>query len=80
MKRLVVNNIAIVAILGFIASGRICLISPEELRIAGKALTAEIAILTLAYFTAVILNIRVLVPRLPVAFRSFRYADIDIQS
>ena len=64
MKRKIANNMAIVAILGFIALGRIYLVSPEGLRIAGTALTVEIAILTLAYFMATILNIRVLVPRL----------------
>lgn len=44
--------------------GRVCLVSPEGLRIAGTAVAAEIATLTLAYFMATVLNIRILVPRL----------------
>jgi sensor histidine kinase YesM len=64
MKRTVFKGIALVAILMFIALGRICLVSPEGMRIAGTALAAEVVMLTLAYLAATALNVRTLVPRL----------------
>jgi sensor histidine kinase YesM len=59
-----IANTALIAILVFIALGRVCLISPEGLQIAGRALAAEVVMLTLAYLAATVLNVRVLVPRL----------------
>lgn len=64
MKRKIANNLALIAVLGFIAMGRIYLISSEGLRIAHTALVVEVVLITLTYFAATILNIRVLVPRL----------------
>ncbi|KAA6325916.1 hypothetical protein EZS27_024917 [termite gut metagenome] len=64
MKRKIANNLALIAVLGFIAMGRIYLISSEGLRIAHTAVVVEVVLITLTYFAATILNIRVLVPRL----------------
>ncbi|GHT38187.1 hypothetical protein FACS189435_4450 [Bacteroidia bacterium] len=73
MKRKILNNLALVAVLGFIAFGKIYVVSPEGLRIARMALMEEVALLTLAYFTAIILNIRVLAPRLLLRNRFMAY-------
>jgi sensor histidine kinase YesM len=64
MKRKIANNLALIAVLGLIAMGRIYLISSEGLRIAHTALVVEVVSITLTYFAATILNLRVLVPRL----------------
>jgi sensor histidine kinase YesM len=64
MKHSPANRIALVAILMFIALGRVCLVSPEGLRMAGVALAVEVVMLTSAYVAATVLNVRVLVPRL----------------
>jgi sensor histidine kinase YesM len=64
MKQSLPNNIALLAILICIALGRICLVSPEGLQIAGAALAAEVIILTSAYLAATLLNVRILVPQL----------------
>ncbi|GHT08797.1 hypothetical protein FACS189426_05300 [Bacteroidia bacterium] len=73
MKRKIVNNLALVAILGFIAFGKIYVVSPEGLRAARTALMEEVTVLTLAYFAAIILNIRVLAPRLLLRNRFMAY-------
>ena len=64
MVRKIANNIALIAVFGFVALGRIYLVPPEGLQIAGAALAAEVVILTLAFSIATVLNIRLLVPRL----------------
>jgi sensor histidine kinase YesM len=64
MKRKIANNLALIAVLGLIAMGRIYLISSKGLRIAHTALVVEVVSITLTYFAATILNLRVLVPRL----------------
>jgi sensor histidine kinase YesM len=73
MKRTAARNMAIFAIFGFIALGRIYPVSPEGLRVAGTAVAAEVAALTLAYCMATILNLRVLVPRLLLCNRFAAY-------
>ncbi len=61
---------------GFIALGRLYLVSPEDIQIAGiagRALAAEVILLTLGYSAAAIVNIRVLIPSLLLHNRLIEY-------
>lgn len=72
MKRLV-NNLALILVLFFIALSNIYQVSLEGMEQAGGILTAEVILLTMAYFISITVNIRVLVPRLLLHNKFVRY-------
>ncbi|MDR1678546.1 MAG: histidine kinase [Prevotellaceae bacterium] len=72
MKRLA-NNLVLISVLLFIALSNIYQVSPDGMEQAGGVLTAEVILLTMAYFIAIIANIRVLVPRLLLHNKFVRY-------